>query len=63
PYAIQPITFEILEGDAQLIGDNPFALVGGQAALFLRANRSTGVVRIKASTPRLESVEITVDLN
>ncbi|MGB7342090.1 MAG: glycoside hydrolase family 2 TIM barrel-domain containing protein, partial [Phototrophicaceae bacterium] len=62
PYAIQPITFEILEGDAQLIGDNPFALVGGQAALFLRANRSTGVVRIKASTPRLESVEVIVDL-
>lgn len=62
PYAIQPVHFELLEGDAQLIGDNPFALVGGQAAMFLRAGRNPGTVRIKASTPRLESVEITVEL-
>lgn len=62
PYAIQPVHFELLEGDAELIGDNPFALVGGQAAMFLRARRKPGTVRVKASSPRLESVEITVEL-
>lgn len=62
PYAIQPVHFELLEGDAELIGENPFALVGGQAALFLRAGRTQGIVRIKASTPRLDPVEIEVKL-
>jgi len=62
PYAIQPVHFELLEGDAELIGENPFALVGGQAALFLRAGRTKGIVRVKAWTLRLEPVEIMVDL-
>lgn len=62
PYAIQPVHFELLEGDAQLIGENPFALVGGQAALLLRAGRTKGTVRVKAWTPRLEPVEIKVEL-
>lgn len=63
PYAIQPVHFELLAGDAELIGENPFALVGGQAALFLRAGHTAGTVRIKASTPRLDPVEIEVKLS
>lgn len=63
PYAIQPVHFELLEGDAELIGENPFALVGGQAALFVKAGRTAGTVRIKASTPRLDDVEVTIELN
>lgn len=63
PYAIQPVHFELLEGDAELIGENPFALVGGQAALFVKAGRTTGTVRIKASTPRLDDVEVGIELN
>jgi beta-galactosidase len=62
PYAIQPVHFELLEGDAELIGENPFALVGGQAALFVKAGRTTGTVRIKASTARLEDVVISIEL-
>ena len=62
PYAIQPVHFELLAGDAEIIGENPFALVGGQAALFLRAGHTAGTVRIKASTPRLDPVEIEVEL-
>ena len=62
PYAIQPVHFELLSGDAEIIGENPFALVGGQAALFLRAGQTAGTVRIKASTPRLDPVEIEVEL-
>jgi beta-galactosidase len=62
PYAIQVVYFELLEGDAVLIGDNPFALVGGQAALFVKAGRTVGTVRIKASTARLDDVEIMIEL-
>ncbi len=62
PYAIQPVHFELLDGDAEIIGENPFALVGGQAALFLRARHTAGTVRLKASTPRLDPVEIEVEL-
>ncbi len=62
PYAIQPVTLELLEGDAQLIGENPFTLVGGQAALFLKAGHTPGTARIRVSTPRLESVEVKVGL-
>jgi beta-galactosidase len=62
PYAIQTVDFELLEGDAQLIGENPFALVGGQAALLLRAGQKKGKVRIMARARRVAPVEITVEL-
>jgi beta-galactosidase len=62
PYSIQTVEFELLEGDAQLIGENPFALVGGQAALFLRAGQKKGKVRIMAKSRRVAPVEIIVEL-
>ena len=61
PYAMQPVHFEI-EGDAYLIGENPFALVGGQAALFVRAGRTPGSVTVRARTPRLQVAEVTIQL-
>ena len=36
PYANDPIVLK-LEGPAELIGDNPFALIGGTGALWVRA--------------------------
>jgi beta-galactosidase len=62
PFSIQTVEFVLLEGDAQLIGENPFALVGGQAALFLRAGQKKGKVRIMAKTRRVDPVEIVVEL-
>jgi beta-galactosidase len=62
PYAIQVVTLELLEGDAQIIGTNPFPLVGGQAALFIKAGRTPGKVVVRVSTPRLEPVEVTLTL-
>ena len=38
------MTFE-LKGAADLIGENPFPLVGGQAALYVKARHQTGTVR------------------
>lgn len=62
PYIVRVVTFEILEGDAVLIGDNPFALVGGQGAVYLKAGTRPGPVTLRARMPRLPEVEVTVTL-
>ena len=51
-YANDPIVFT-LEGPAQLIGDNPFALIGGTGAIWIRAKETAGTVRLTAKHPRL----------
>ena len=51
-YANDPISFE-LEGPAELIGDNPFALVGGRGAVWVRAGDQAGTVKLRAKHPRL----------
>jgi beta-galactosidase len=53
PYTNQVVSFEI-DGPADLIGENPFALMGGQAALYVRARHELGTVTVRATTPRLE---------
>jgi beta-galactosidase len=47
PYSTSVVSFEI-EGGAQLIGENPFPLVGGQAALWVKAGHEPGEVTIRA---------------
>jgi beta-galactosidase len=42
-----------VEGPAEIIGDNPFALVGGTGAVWLRAKEQAGRVRLTASHPVL----------
>jgi beta-galactosidase len=54
PYANDPIVFT-LEGPAQIIGDNPFVLIGGTGAIWIRARRQAGTVRLTAEHPRLGS--------
>jgi beta-galactosidase len=61
PYATQAVSFEI-EGPGELIGENPFALVGGQAALYVKAKHEPGTVRVRATTPRLEAAEVTINI-
>jgi beta-galactosidase len=51
-YANDPIAFT-LEGPAKLIGDNPFALIGGTCAVWVRAGEKAGAVRLTAKHPRL----------
>lgn len=59
PYANDAITLT-LEGPAELIGDNPFALFGGQGAVWVRAREQAGTARLTAKHPRLgtQTVEI-----
>ncbi len=53
-YADDPIVFT-LEGPADLIGDNPFSLIGGTGAVWIRAKEQPGTVRLTAKHPRLGS--------
>jgi beta-galactosidase len=53
-YANDPVTFT-LDGPAELIGDNPFSLIGGTGAVWIRAKEEAGTVRLQAKHPRLGS--------
>ena len=61
PLANDPIVLT-LEGPAELIGDNPFGLVGGTGAIWVRAKEEAGTARLTAKHPRLgtQTVEITI---
>lgn len=61
PFTNQIVSFE-LAGPAELIGENPFAVMGGQAALYVKAQRQPGTVTIRATTPRLPPAEVTLTL-
>jgi len=61
PYATKVVTFE-LEGEAELIGENPFPLIGGQAALFVKARHQTGPVVIRAHAPGLPDASISLEI-
>ncbi len=61
PFARDAIRFE-LTGPGQLIGDNPFTLVGGTGAVWIRAAEQPGTVRLTAHHPYLgaSSIEVKV---
>ncbi|MDX2163510.1 MAG: glycoside hydrolase family 2 TIM barrel-domain containing protein [bacterium] len=49
PFATAVIQFSI-EGEGVLVGENPFPLVGGQAAVYVRAARQPGTIRVTAAS-------------
>lgn len=51
-FANDAISLEV-DGPAEIIGDNPFALVGGTGAVWLRAKEQPGKVRLTALHPIL----------
>lgn len=59
PYSIAVVDFEI-EGPGELVGDIPFALVGGQGAIYLKATKQPGTVTVRAKTPRLPVAQVQV---
>jgi len=61
PYATEVVHFEI-NGEADLIGENPFPLVGGQAALYVKARRLPDTVTVKARTSNLISNTVTINI-
>ena len=60
-YANDPVSFT-LEGPAELIGDNPFSLIGGTGAVWIRAKEEAGSVTLKATHPRLGSQTVSFTL-
>lgn len=61
PYVPSVVHFEV-QGDAALIGDNPFPLIAGQAALYVKSGRTAGAVTITATTAQLAPVAVTITL-
>ncbi|MBI5094875.1 MAG: glycoside hydrolase family 2 protein [Candidatus Hydrogenedentes bacterium] len=63
---IQPYATGVVEltvtGPATLIGENPFALVAGRGAVWLRAGQEEGLVKVEARTPyhKIQTVKIHV---
>ncbi len=52
PFSNDAIEFE-LEGPADIIGDNPFGLVGGTGAIWIRAREEPGTVKLHGKHPVL----------
>jgi beta-galactosidase len=61
PYAGDPIELS-LTGPAVIIGDNPFGLVGGTGAVWIRAQQQPGTVVLTAKHPRLGEQKVTFAL-
>ncbi|MFN2280223.1 MAG: glycoside hydrolase family 2 protein, partial [Anaerolineales bacterium] len=61
PYVEEAVQFE-LEGQADLIGNNPFLLMGGQAAVYLKARKQPGRVTIRARAGDLPGRSISIEL-
>ncbi len=61
PFANDAINLE-LEGPAELIGDNPFAIVGGTGAIWIRAGEQPGTVRLTATHPVLGKKQVQIEL-
>jgi len=59
PFANDSIRFEI-EGPAEIIGDNPFSLIGGTGAVWIRAQETPGKVTLKAIHPYLGPQQIEI---
>src|SRR2546425_4593881 len=57
PYATGGIAFEV-EGPAEIIGENPFGLVGGVGAIWIRAKHAPGNALLRAKHPFLGTQEV-----
>jgi beta-galactosidase len=51
-----------IEGPGEIIGDNPFALVGGTGAVWLRAKEEAGKVRLTALHPALGKRQVDFEI-
>lgn len=61
PYVPKLIYFSI-EGPAGLIGENPYPLFGGQAALYVKSKQETGRVTIHASANDLPPARASLEV-
>jgi beta-galactosidase len=62
PFANDAIKLD-LKGPAEIIGDNPFALIGGTGAIWIRAKEQAGTAKLTATHPVLGAREVTFELS
>ena len=61
PFANDAIKLEV-EGPAEIVGDNPFSLVGGTGAVWIRSQEKPGNVRLKAIHPSLGAQQVEIQI-
>jgi beta-galactosidase len=61
PFANDAIKLEI-EGPAEIIGDNPFSVIGGTGAIWVRAKEQHGTVKLTAIHPVLGKQQIQLEI-
>jgi beta-galactosidase len=61
PFANDAIKFT-LDGPAEIIGDNPFALIGGTGAIWIRAKEQPGTVKLTATHPYLGAQQLKFEI-
>ena len=61
PFANDSIKL-VLEGPAEIIGDNPFALIGGTGAVWIRAKEQAGTARLTATHPLLGTQQVSFEI-
>ena len=61
PFANDAIKFT-LDGPAEIIGDNPFSLIGGTGAIWIRAKEQPGAVKLTATHPYLGTQQLQFEL-
>jgi beta-galactosidase len=61
PFANDAIKLEI-EGPAEIVGDNPFSLVGGTGAVWIWAQKKPGNVHLKAIHPSLGAQQAEIQI-
>jgi beta-galactosidase len=61
PFANDAIQLE-LEGPAEIIGDNPFALIGGTGAIWIRAKEQPGRVLLTGTHPVLGKQQAEIEV-
>ena len=59
PFATGAVSLAI-DGPAEIIGENPFALAGGGGAVWIRAKEGSGTVRLEAKHPYLKSKTVQI---
>ena len=61
PFANAAISLT-LQGPAEIIGENPFALFGGVGAVWIKTKRSPGLIRVTATHATLGSKTVEIDV-
>jgi beta-galactosidase len=61
PFVSTIIKFEV-EGPANLIGENPYPMFGGQAAVYIKSRHDKGMVTIHASAANLPPATISLEI-